>query len=102
MKGRNLIMVEQNENKEEKKVNWFIRWWNSLDSDFRNIVYITFAITGIIFIIIFIGAIFLPNDNISYHIKTLDYNGHRYVVYDNRGITHDPDCLCHYKRITDK
>lgn len=57
-KAEDSKMSEQNENKEEKKPNWFVRWWNSLDNDFRNIVYIICMITSIIFIIIFIGAVF--------------------------------------------
>lgn len=40
---------------------------------------------------------------IACHIKTFNYQGHRYLLYERlgghsslaAGITHDPDCPCH-------
>lgn len=40
--------------------------------------------------------------DIACHIKTFNYQGHRYLLYQRAfghagvaGITHDPDCPCH-------
>ena len=40
--------------------------------------------------------------DIACHIKTFNYQGHRYLLYEKgsqrggvAGITHDPDCPCH-------
>lgn len=28
------------------------------------------------------------------HVETLTYNGHEYLVFNNSGIVHNPDCKC--------
>ena len=39
------------------------------------------------------------DERYSYHIKTITYKGHDYIVLSVskwcNGITHDPDCPCH-------
>lgn len=41
------------------------------------------------------------DERYSYHIKTITYKGHDYIVLSVskwcNGITHDPDCPCHQK-----
>lgn len=41
------------------------------------------------------------DERYSYHIKTITYKGHNYIVLSAskwcNGITHDPDCPCHEK-----
>jgi len=33
---------------------------------------------------------------ITEYVYQFDYQGHSYIMFDNHGVIHDPECICHF------